>query len=68
MQNVKEWNEKNKDWTIKLYILNKKDISYVILPPSTTTIENTEICGTEQPDFWRLCPTQFCEGLYQCRK
>ena len=37
---MKEWNQKMKDWAIMSYLQSKKDIAYVILPPSTTMTED----------------------------
>ena len=40
-QKMKEWTQKMKEWTMKSYFLIKKDISYGILPQSTTMTEET---------------------------
>ena len=36
---LKEWTHKMKEWKMKSYLLSKKDISYRILPPSTTMMK-----------------------------
>ena len=36
---MKEWNHKLKDWIMMHYLLIEKDVAYVILPPSTTIME-----------------------------
>ena len=36
---LKERTQKMKEWTMKYYILNKNDIAYIILPPSTIFTE-----------------------------
>ena len=39
-QKMKEWTHKMKEWTMNPHILIKKDIAYVILPLSTTIMED----------------------------
>ena len=40
MQKMKEWTQKINEWTMNSYLLIEKDISYGILPPSTTIMED----------------------------